>query len=151
MLAVLTLIAQLAASSAAGPADLAFMVGSWEGAQGQLRLEERWTDARGGLMLGLARTTKGEGEAARAIAFEFLRIEFRPDGSAVYVAQPNGRLKTEFPLADKGPGWALFENPGHDHPKKIRYRLDADGSLVAELEGAGKAQRFVFRPAAPSR
>ena len=54
MLAVLTLIAQLAASSAAGPADLAFMVGSWEGAQGQLRLEERWTDARGGLMLGLA-------------------------------------------------------------------------------------------------
>jgi hypothetical protein len=147
MLALLSLIAQLAAT----PGDLSFMRGDWEGGQGPLRFEERWTEARGGLMLGLARTIKGEGEAARAIGFEFLRIEFRPDGSAVYVAQPNGRPKTEFPLADKGPGWVLFENPAHDHPKKIRYSLQADGSLLAELEGAEKAQRFVFRPVAPSR
>lgn len=147
MLATLSLIAQLAAT----PADLAFMSGNWEGGQGQLRFEERWTEARGGLMLGLARTTKGEGEAARALGFEFLRIEFRADGSAVYVAQPGGRPKTEFPLSAKGPGWAQFENPAHDHPKTIRYRLQADGSLLAELEGAEKSQRFLFRPAAPSR
>jgi hypothetical protein len=145
MLATLTLIAQLAAA----PADLGFMTGHWEGTQGALRFEERWMDARGGLMLGLARTTKGEGEAARALGFEYLRIEFRRDGGAVYVAQPNGRPKTEFALTDKGANWALFENPAHDHPKKIRYRLEADGSLVAELEGAEKSQRFVFRPLKP--
>lgn len=147
MLAVISLIAQLAAT----PADLSFMRGHWEGGQGLLHFEERWTEARGGLMLGLARTTKGEGEAARAIGFEFLRIEFRADGSAVYVAQPNGRTKTEFPLTDKGRGWALFENPTHDHPQKIRYSLQADGSLLAELQGAEKSQRFVFMPVAPSR
>lgn len=146
MLATLTLIAQLAAAPATTPADLAFFQGSWEGAQGSLRFEERWTEARGGLMLGLARTTKGEGEAARAVGFEFLRIELRKDGSAVYVAQPGGRPKTEFMLTEKGPNWALFENPAHDHPKKIRYRLEADGHPVAELEGAEKSQRFVFKP-----
>jgi hypothetical protein len=148
MLATLTLIAQLAASPAT-PADLAFLQGSWEGGQGSLRFEERWTEARGGLMLGLARTSKGEGETARAIGFEFLRIEFRADG-AVYIAQPGGRPPTAFRLTEKGSGMALFENPAHDHPKKIRYRLEADGSLVAELEGGEKSQRFVFRPA-PSR
>jgi len=150
MLATLTLIAQLAAVPA-GPADLAFLQGSWEGGQGPLRFEERWTEARGGLMLGLARTTKGEGDATRALGFEFLRIEFRRNGGAVYVAQPGGRPKTEFPLTEKAVGMALFENPAHDHPKRIRYRLQADGSLVAELEGAEKSQRFVFRPAAPPR
>lgn len=143
MLVLLTLMAQLAAT----PADLGFMTGTWEGEQGALRFEEQWTDARGGVMLGLARTTKGDGATARALGFEFLRIEFRKDGAAVYVAQPNGRPKTEFALTDKGPNWALFENPAHDHPKKIRYRLEADGSLVAELEGTDKAQRFVFKPA----
>ena len=36
------------------------------------------------------------------------------------------------------------ENPRHDHPKIIRYRLD-DGSLVAEVEGDEGRQVFRFR------
>ncbi len=128
--------------AAAGPPDLAFMKGSWEGASGAMKFEERWTEEAGGLMLGLSRTLKG----GRAVSFEFLRIEFR-EGGIFYVAQPNGRPKTEFRLTASDGKSATFENPEHDHPKVIRYSLGADGSLKAELEGAEGKQSFVFKPA----
>jgi Domain of unknown function (DUF6265) len=131
----------LAVLAAAGPADLAFMKGAWEGGAAPMKFEERWTEEAGGLMLGVARTIKGE----RAIAFEFLRIEFRKDG-VFYVAQPGGRPKTEFKLTASDGKSATFENPEHDHPKLIRYSLGPDGSLKAELDGAEGKQSFVFRP-----
>lgn len=137
------LAAALTAAStfAAGPADLAFMRGSWEGRNGPLTFEERWTEEAGGLMLGVSRTLKGE----QAVGFEFLRLEFRKD-AVVYVAQPGGKPKTEFRLTRSTANSATFENPAHDHPRLIRYRLDAGGDLVAELDGAEGPQRFVFKP-----
>ncbi len=126
---------------AAGPADLAFMKGAWEGGRPGMKFEERWTEEAGGLMLGVARTVKGE----KAIGFEFLRIEFRADG-IFYVAQPGGRPKTEFKLTASDGKSATFENPAHDHPKMIRYTRIEDGSLRAELDGAEGKQSFVFKP-----
>ncbi len=126
---------------AAGPADLAFMKGAWEGGPPGMKFEERWTEEAGGLMLGLSRTVKGE----KAIGFEFLRIEFRADG-IFYVAQPGGRPKTEFKLTASDGKSATFENPAHDHPKMIRYTRTEDGSLRADLDGAEGKQSFVFKP-----
>ena len=131
----------LALLAAAGPADLAFMKGAWEGGPPGMKFEERWTEESGGLMLGVSRTIKGD----RAIAFEFLRIEFRKDG-IFYVAQPGGRPKTEFKLTASDGKSATFENPEHDHPKLIRYSLTPDGSLKAELDGGEGKQAFGFRP-----
>jgi hypothetical protein len=131
----------IALLAAAGPADLAFMKGSWEGGGGAMKFEERWTEEAGGLMLGVSRTIKGD----RAVAFEFLRIEFRQDG-VFYVAQPGGRPKTEFRLTASDGKSATFENPAHDHPKLIRYSLGAEGTLKAELDGAEGRQSFVFKP-----
>jgi hypothetical protein len=135
-------IALLTAAAAAGPADLAFIRGSWEGGPAGMKFQERWTEEAGGLMLGVSRTLRG----GRAVAFEFLRIEFRDDG-VFYVAQPGGAPKTEFKLTAFNSNSATFENPGHDHPKLIRYSLQSDGALKAELEGAEGKQAFVFRPA----
>lgn len=126
---------------AAGPADLAFLKGAWEGGPPGMKFEERWTEEAGGLMLGLSRTVKGE----KAIGFEFLRIEFRADG-IFYVAQPGGRPKTEFKLTASDGKSATFENPAHDHPKMIRYTRTEDGSLRADLDGAEGKQSFVFKP-----
>lgn len=135
------MLAALALAVLAGPADLAFLKGAWEGGRPGMTFEERWTEEAGGLMLGVSRTIKGE----RAIGFEFLRIEFRADG-IFYVAQPGGRPKTEFKLTAADGKSATFENPAHDHPKLIRYSLGADGSLRAELDGAEGKQAFVFKP-----
>ncbi len=126
---------------AAGPADLAFMKGAWEGGGGAMKFEERWTEEAGGLMLGVSRTLKGE----RAVSFEFLRVEFRKDG-VFYVAQPGGGPKTEFKLTASDGKSATFENPQHDHPKLIRYSIAPDGSLKAELDGAEGKQAFTFKP-----
>ncbi|MBK5255324.1 MAG: hypothetical protein JJE39_04765, partial [Vicinamibacteria bacterium] len=136
------MIATLAVAllAAAGPADLAFMKGSWEGRAPGMTFEERWTEEAGGLMLGVSRTIKGD----RAIAFEFLRVEFRKDG-VYYVAQPGGRPKTEFKLSASEGKSATFENPTHDHPKRIRYSITDDGSLKADLDGDEGKQSFVFR------
>src|SRR5262245_51101109 len=125
---------------AAGPSELAFMKGAWESQGGSMKFEERWTEEAGGLMLGVARTIKGD----RAVAFEFLRVEFRKDG-VFYVAQPGGRPKTEFKLTASDGKSATFENPEHDHPKMIRYSLSPDGTLKAELDGAEGKQAFLFK------
>jgi hypothetical protein len=130
----------LALLLAQGPADLAFMKGAWEGGPPGMKFEERWTEEAGGLMLGISRTIKGD----RAIAFEFLRVEFRKDG-IFYVAQPGGKPKTEFKLTKVDGKSVTFENPEHDHPKLIRYSLRPDGALVAELDGAEGPQSFIFK------
>lgn len=134
----------------ATPADAAFLAGPWEelreGPRGSARFEEHWLAERAGLMLGVARATRGEGADARVLGFEFLRIEFRAGGEAVYLAQPQGRPATEFRLTALTPGQALrFENPAHDFPKTIRYELQADGSLLATVEGGGRSMSWRFK------
>ncbi|MGH9321030.1 MAG: DUF6265 family protein [Vicinamibacteria bacterium] len=122
-------------------AGLGFLSGGWKGESGKATLEEHWTDATGGMMLGVSRTIV----SGKTVAFEFLRIETREDG-IFYVAQPNGRTPPTYFKLTKGSGdSAVFENPGHDHPKLIRYRRNADGSLTAEVEGDGGKQEFHFR------
>jgi hypothetical protein len=123
-------------------ADVAWIAGTWIGGQGPLSLEERWTPAAGGAMLGVSRTIKDN----RMVAFEFLRIVER-NGGLVYVAQPNGAPPTEFTLTGVDATTATFENPSHDYPKMIRYAKQADGSLEARIsaEGGQRPQAFRFK------
>ena len=79
-----------------------------------------------------------------------LRIETRPDG-IYYVAHPRAKSPgTDFKLVRSDRGQGVFENPSHDFPKRIIYRLNTDGSLTARVEGDGsekeKAQDFHYRP-----
>ncbi len=123
--------------------DVAWLAGAWQGSDGPMSVEERWTAPAGGAMLAVSRTIKGD----RMVAFEFLRIVER-DGGLVYIAQPNGRPPTEFALTQVSKGSATFENPGHDFPKMIRYAKRADGSLEARVsDGGTRGETFVLRPA----
>ena len=122
-------------------AQLVWLAGSWEGGDGPVRVEERWTSPAGGAMLAVSRTLKGE----RMITFEFLRIIER-NGALIYIAQPNGRPPTEFMLTAITVDSVTFENPAHDFPKVIRYSKRADGSLEARVsDGGQKAETFVFK------
>ncbi len=93
-------------------------------------------------MLAVSRTVAG----GRTVAFEFLRIEARSDG-VVYLAQPLGRPAVEFKLTQRSANRAVFENPQHDQPKIIRYSIEPDGSLLAEIEGdeQGRHKKMEFR------
>jgi hypothetical protein len=132
-----------ATSAKATIADMAWLAGTWKGQMGAASLEERWTPAAGGAMLGVSRTVANN----KMVEFEFLRVIER-DATLIYVALPNGRTPaTEFTLTKLGATEARFENPSHDYPKVISYTLAADGTLTAVISDSGgaKAQSFVFK------
>ncbi len=134
-------------ASAPAPAtiqDLSWISGDWELTSGNRRIDEHWTSAAGGTMMGMSRTVAGD----RTLSFEYLRIETRPDG-IYYVAHPRAQSPgTDFKLVRAEKDEAVFENLAHDFPKRIIYRRNPDGSLTARVEGDGsekeKAQEFHY-------
>lgn len=123
-------------------APLEWLAGCWEGSVGTRVIEEHWLAPRGGVLLGLSRTTRD----GSVVEHEFMHIYPR-DGALVLAATPSGQAPTEF--AGRAPGNAevLFENAAHDFPQRIRYRRVGQDSLVAEIEGgAGDALRRMRFP-----
>ncbi|MGZ8833051.1 MAG: DUF6265 family protein [Thermoanaerobaculia bacterium] len=120
----------LSAFSASGADFPAWMAGSWTGESGGVKMEEHWTSAAGGLMLGMHRDLKPNGTTA----FEFLRVEQRKDGTLVYQAMPMGRPATPFALKTMTSSRVVFENLEHDFPQRIIY-WRAGKRLCARVEG----------------
>jgi hypothetical protein len=119
-------------------ADISWLAGNWSGRAGATELEERWTKPAGGAMLAVSRTLKD----GRMVAFEFLRI-VEKEGGLVYIAQPGGRPPTEFTLTEIGSRSAAFENPTHDFPKRIEYKLTGN-TLTATISDGGQHESYVF-------
>ena len=111
--------------------DLAWLTGSWLEKKEGVETEEHWIAPKGGIMLGVNRTTRDKGKTSH----EFLRIMERPDGGIAYLAQPAGAAITVFPLKELKGKHVVFENPKHDFPQRIIYRLDEQGRLAARIEG----------------
>jgi Domain of unknown function (DUF6265) len=110
--------------------DLAWLAGCWAQVGDGERIEECWLAPRGGMMLGVGRTLRDDGRTA----FEFLRIAADEDGTVTYFASPGGKPPTPFRLTSRGPRQAVFENPEHDFPQRLVYRLDDDGVLRVRVE-----------------
>jgi hypothetical protein len=112
--------------------DLDWLAGCWRGGDGDKIVEETWTEPTLDRMLATGRTV--DVKSGRTIFFEFLRIEARGD-RLVYIALPRGRGETAFMGTKVEKHRLRFENPEHDDPKVIEYRLEADGTLVTRVEG----------------
>ena len=120
--------------------QLAWMAGCWrQDAAGRV-VDEYWMAPAGGLMLGTGRTiAKG-----KVVDFEFMQI--REDaGRLVFTAKPSGQLEASFPAIRTGAREVVFENPAHDFPQRVIYRLDGD-TLTGRIEGMqnGKARSVDF-------
>ena len=136
----------LTAQEKANFEKLGWIAGNWTGKMGRAQIEENWTAPLGGAMLGVSRTVSNTAAGPRMVAFEFLRI-VQKEGETFYIAQPNGRPPTEFKLTSATDTKAVFENPAHDHPKIITYEKDANGDLLATIEGdeGGRHRKQQFR------
>ncbi|MBI2686780.1 MAG: hypothetical protein HYX27_10725 [Acidobacteria bacterium] len=115
----------------AGIDDLKFMSGCWAGDG----VEEQWNQPRGGQMMGLARTLRGE----RVVFSEFMRIQLK-DGVLVYTP----RIGTKAPPVDfkaikQSATEVVFENAEHNFPQRIIYR-QTQGGLFARIEGKDKGK-----------
>ena len=116
--------------------DLAWLAGCWEGNVRGREVNEQWMKPAGGIMLGMARTV-AQGKAAE---FEFTQIREDKDGSIYYVAKPSGQAEASFKLVKLENKEAIFENPQHDFPQRIIYRLNPDGSLFARVEATANGK-----------
>jgi hypothetical protein len=115
---------------------LAWLAGCWEGTLANgAAYEEVWLGPRGGTLIGMARMTRED----RILSFEFMRIG-EHEGEIVYGAQPSGRPPTRFRATAISSGEVRFENPDHDFPQRIHYRLAAPGELHARIEGEQEGQ-----------
>ncbi len=116
------------ASAALAPA--AWLTGGWTGEVWGGVMEEWWTPPRGGLMLGAGRLMMD----GRAVFFEHLRLEARPEG-LTYVAQPGGAPPTDFPARLADEQVLEFFAPEHDFPRLIRYERLDQRTLRVTLHG----------------
>jgi hypothetical protein len=114
--------------------NLSWMTGCWEASDKSGFVSEQWTKPAGGMMLGVSRTVKNE----KTTGFEFLRIVQNADG-IFYIARPSSNKDdTSFKMTKLAASEVVFENPGHDFPQTIIYRLLDANSLTARVEGKDK-------------
>lgn len=112
-------------------AAVGWLAGCWEATlEGGASYEEVWLPPRAGTMIGLARMTRDD----RTLSFEFMTIT-DDQGTLVFAAQPAGRPPTYFRAPILAPHEVTFENPDHDFPQRIIYRLSSPDQLFARIEG----------------
>ena len=103
-------------------------------------VEEIWTTPKGGSMMGVSRTIR-DGKLA-----EYELIVLREQGEQLaYVAHPSGQTPATFLSTRVTSSELVFENPAHDFPQQIGYRLKGD-ALLAWISGSqnGKSRRAEF-------
>jgi len=113
--------------------DFSWISGHWCGTSNDVRIEEYWLPPHGGVVLGVARTLKGD----ETVEFEYTRIVLMQDKVPAFIAQPEGGAPTSFVRTAGGANWARFENPEHDYPKRVEYRREGD-KLHGEISGPGE-------------
>ena len=139
MAAAIVLLASQVGAAQSGIERVAWLEGCWEVSSAGRTVEERWTPARGGTMLGVSRTIR-DGKLAE---YEFILL--REDGGRLaYVAHPSGHPPATFLSTRIEKSEVVFENSSHDFPKIIGYRIAGD-ALNAWISGGARRIEFPYK------
>lgn len=141
---VLALVLPLTAATGRPPVrePLHWLAGCWQMQRGAAVIEEQWLRPRAGVLLGTGRTVR-DGELAE---YEFVVLRTTAAG-ATYEAHPSGQAVATFTATRVPDSTAIvFENPEHDFPQRVGYRLVSRDSLTAWIEGTvgDKSRRIEF-------
>lgn len=123
--------------------NLSWLHGCWRSNKDGTEITEQWMKPAGGTMLGMSRTVSN----AKTVEFEFIQIRQNENGKIHFIAKPSGQKEASFKMISAGKHEVTFENPEHNFPQRIIYRLEKDGSLAARIEGTinGKKKAIDFR------
>lgn len=123
--------------------DLGWLHGCWVSNRDGAEITEQWMKPAGRTMLGMSRTISN----AKTVEFEFIQIRQDEKSEIHFIAKPSGQKEASFKMVSAGKYEITFENPKHDFPQRITYRLEADGTLAARIEGTskGKTKAVDFR------
>ena len=139
------LAALVAVNSPANVTSLAWLSGAWsqKGKEGRWA-EEYWTPPRGHIMIGAGLT--GRDKSTRS--FEHMRIVVDQQGRTVFYGMPGGALAVAFPMVRQEPQLVVFENPAHDYPQRISYRLNGKRLIAttSKIDGSGAESWTYERP-----
>lgn len=126
--AVILMLATLEAH--ADVTALGWLTGCWAADGKEDGSIEQWSRPAGGTLFGFSRVVRN----GQTVAFEYLRIVSEGD-DIVLVASPSGQPTASFSLTSMTGDSVTFENPDHDFPQRIIYRLDDHEKLVGRIEG----------------
>lgn len=120
--------------------SLSWLAGCWNRTKGGDG-GEYWLKPEGGAMFGISRTLRN----GKNISYEFMRIDYSRLGDIYYSVTLPRQIETRFKLIRSENQEAIFENPEHDFPQRIIYKLEKD-ALKARIEGEvrGKMQAVDF-------
>jgi hypothetical protein len=119
---------------------LAWIVGTWEHEDGDKTTVEHWLPHAGTTMMGVSHTY----DSKRTHFFEFMRIATH-GGRIAYIVQPGGDPPVLFRAVKVTEAEAVFENPKHDHPQRIRYAKTEKGmTATISLMDGSRATEFAF-------
>lgn len=125
--------------------DFGWLLGSWKHESATSTTYETWRKLSELTFEGESwRVSKATGQ--RVFGEALLLAEMGSD--IFYLPKvPENEYPVAFKLTASTKTQAVFENPKHDFPQKIHYKLNVDGSLVAVVEGVvnGEPRRVEFR------
>lgn len=112
--------------------------GTWKAASDGREMYEVWKKVNDTVYAGTSYTVEGKDTIVQET------IELRHEGHEIYyIPTVNGQNNNKpilFKLTDLDYHTATFENPGHDFPQVIRYKLISPDSLVASISGKMKGK-----------
>lgn len=123
---------------------LNWMLGNWSGIMEESIVTERWVKINDTLFSGESLFIKGSDTLSRET------ISLSMQNSAIFyiplVEGQNDNKPVYFKLTFSDNTNAVFENPGHDFPQKITYKLINGDSLIATISGLqeGKDRSISF-------
>ena len=112
-------------------APISWLAGCWKAENAEPGSGEQWMPLAGDTLMGVSRTVRG----GKTVTWEFMRIARHDDGGFAFFAQPASRPPNSFKVVALDAQHVAFENPAHDFPQKIVYRLESPGQLRAHIEG----------------
>lgn len=117
----------------AGELDkLGFMAGCWSG-KGTF---EMWMKPEAGSVMGMGRAVRN----GKLAGTEYFFVTDGTDGVVLHVQHRLAAKITQFKLKELTESSVTFENPEHDYPQRVIYRVTGPGALLGRIEGTDKGK-----------
>ena len=111
-----------------------WLLGEWEKTDSLGTLKEIWTSEDDSTFIGESYYIQNEKDTLHNE-----QIELMQDGDhliyAATVEGENNDTAIPFQMTKAEDSLLVFENPKHDYPQKIQYKLMKNGSIVATISG----------------
>ena len=122
-----------------------WFLGNWENISDEGNLTEKWVVKNDSTYYAETYFIKGKDTLFSE------KVDLIQRGDKLFyiptVTNQNDNNGIEFVLTSADSNEIIFENPTHDYPKKITYKLINNDSINAQISGNGKSEDFSFKRA----